>query len=302
MAINVSQAFHRTSANPVDESMTLTKAQMLTVNDNLMPAYYFTICQDDGEIYLYDKTATASVETGKFKKFAGGGSGGGGADLPSGGTTGQVLAKHSNADGDVEWKDDEGGQTIQYSTMPTASATNLGQIAQYIGTTDTDYTNGLFYECVSDGEATPTYSWAEKLVQNTDVDLANVFASGMPISTADKRPFAYSTEEQIVGSWINGKPLYQKTFVDNTAFTGNSKTVDISSLNAEYVQCIYCCFVDVYQGTYTYSPLCFYDGTNYGNIQAISSTAIGFKYTTDFRNNRGTGGYIMTLQYTKTTD
>ncbi len=75
MAINVSQAFHRTSANPVDESMALTKAQMKTVNDNLMPAYYFTICQDDGEIYLYDKSATVSAETGKFKKFEGGGSG-----------------------------------------------------------------------------------------------------------------------------------------------------------------------------------------------------------------------------------
>ena len=77
MPINVSQAFHRTSANPVDESMALTKAQMLTVNDNLMPAYYFTICQDDGKIYLYDKSATASATTGKFKEFEGGGGGGG---------------------------------------------------------------------------------------------------------------------------------------------------------------------------------------------------------------------------------
>ena len=76
MAINVSQAFHRTSANPVDESMALTKAQMLTVNDNLMPAYYLTICQDDGYIYLYDKSATPSAQTGKFKKFEGGGGGG----------------------------------------------------------------------------------------------------------------------------------------------------------------------------------------------------------------------------------
>ena len=75
MAINVSQAFHRTSANPVDESMTLTKAQMKTVNDNLMPAYYFTVCQDDGYIYLYDKSATATAESGKFKKFEGGGGG-----------------------------------------------------------------------------------------------------------------------------------------------------------------------------------------------------------------------------------
>lgn len=78
MAIKVSQAFERTSANPIDATIALTKAQMVAVNDNLMPDYYFTICQDDGYIYLYDKSATASVTTGKFKKFEGGGGGGGG--------------------------------------------------------------------------------------------------------------------------------------------------------------------------------------------------------------------------------
>ena len=72
MAINISQAFHRTSANAVDETLTLTKAQMLAVNDNLMPSKYFTICQEDGAIYLYDKSATPNAETGKFTKFEGG--------------------------------------------------------------------------------------------------------------------------------------------------------------------------------------------------------------------------------------
>ena len=72
MAINVSQAFHRTSANPIDESLALTKAQMLTVNDNLMPNKYFTVCQDDGKIYLYDKTNEPDVETGRFREFEGG--------------------------------------------------------------------------------------------------------------------------------------------------------------------------------------------------------------------------------------
>lgn len=72
MAINVSQAFKRTSKNPIDETFALTKAQMLTVNDNLMPDYYFTVCQDDGCFYLYDKSATASPTTGKFTKFEGG--------------------------------------------------------------------------------------------------------------------------------------------------------------------------------------------------------------------------------------
>lgn len=73
MAINVSQAFHRTSANPIDDSQALTKTEMLTVNDNLMPSKYFTVCQDDGFIYLYDKSNTADPETGKFRKFEGGG-------------------------------------------------------------------------------------------------------------------------------------------------------------------------------------------------------------------------------------
>ena len=76
MSINVSQAFHRTSANPIDDTLALTKAEMLLVNDNLMPSKYLTICQDDGYIYLYNKSATPSVTTGKFTKFEGGGSGG----------------------------------------------------------------------------------------------------------------------------------------------------------------------------------------------------------------------------------
>lgn len=323
MAINVSQAFHRTSANPVDESMALTKAQMLTVNDNLMPAYYFTICQDDGEIYLYDKTATASAETGKFKKFEGGGGGGGtgsgvvitktllasgwdannrqtltftdyetdmggvigmptnataaqkeayaasvinvysqsgnqftfeceekpsidlpvtlyaggaggsGSGVPAGGTTGQVLAKKSNTDGDVEWKDV--ANPTQVSTMPAASAANVGQIVQFVGTTDANYTNGLFYECVSDGQSTPTYSWEQKDVQSyPETDLTNVFSSGFPTaSVTGPRPFSYSTDEQVVGTWIDGKPIYQKTISINS-YTKNAFTkIDIDSLNID---------------------------------------------------------------------
>lgn len=92
MAINVSQAFHRTSANPVDDTMALTKAQMLTVNDNLMPSKYLTICQDDGFIYLYDKTNEADEETGKFRKFEGGGGGELEADVTSNLAVGAIAS------------------------------------------------------------------------------------------------------------------------------------------------------------------------------------------------------------------
>ena len=57
-----------------------------------------------------------------------------------------------------------GGSSIQVDTMPIASVNELGKIYEFIGSTGT-YVNGYFYECVSDGEPTPTYSWVQKNVQ-----------------------------------------------------------------------------------------------------------------------------------------
>lgn len=52
------------------------------------------------------------------------------------------------------------GQSIQVEELPIASADELGKIYQYVGETGT-YTKGYFYECVSNGGVTPTYSWKE---------------------------------------------------------------------------------------------------------------------------------------------
>ena len=57
------------------------------------------------------------------------------------------------------------GQVLpQYDTMPSPSASNVGQILQYIGTTTTTYTNGYFYQCINDGGV---YKWVAKSVQNS---------------------------------------------------------------------------------------------------------------------------------------
>jgi hypothetical protein len=58
-----------------------------------------------------------------------------------------------------------GKMAVQISTMPTAASTNEGEIYQYVGATDSTYTNGYFYKCVSDGGATPIYSWEQIYVQ-----------------------------------------------------------------------------------------------------------------------------------------
>ena len=54
------------------------------------------------------------------------------------------------------------GGSIQVTVLPTASATEVNNIYQYIGATDATYTNGYFYKCVNNSG---TYSWVQINVQ-----------------------------------------------------------------------------------------------------------------------------------------
>lgn len=76
MAIKLDFGFERTADEPIDSSQVLTKAEMLAIDDSKMPDTYFAVCKDDKKFYIYDKSATPSAETGKFKKLDGGGGGG----------------------------------------------------------------------------------------------------------------------------------------------------------------------------------------------------------------------------------
>lgn len=71
-----------------------------------------------------------------------GGGGGGGAVDSVNGKTGVVVLDAEDV-----------GAVPQYETMPTADASNVDLIVQFVGATDT-YTNGYFYKCTS----TPAYS------------------------------------------------------------------------------------------------------------------------------------------------
>ena len=43
----------------------------------------------------------------------------------------------------------------------------------------------------------------------------------------------YSTTEQVVGTWIDGSPVYEKTIITNSSVTNEDVDVDISSLNVD---------------------------------------------------------------------
>ena len=54
----------------------------------------------------------------------------------------------------------------QAEEMPEASEENEGKIIQYQGETDSNFTHGYFYECISDWAVTPTYSREQINVQS----------------------------------------------------------------------------------------------------------------------------------------
>lgn len=114
--------------------------------------------------------------------------------------------------------DAEAGQVIQVSTMPTASADELGNIYQFIGTTDVNYTNGYFYKCVSDGQTPATYSWTQTNVQPQ--------SGGLPSQTGQSGKFL--TTDGTDASWSD-KPLVN-TATGTSALTilGSSSTASQS--------------------------------------------------------------------------
>ena len=74
-------------------------------------------------------------------------------------------------------------QKHQYDVMPTASASNVGDIVQYVGTTGT-YTNGYFYKCSE--VSTNTYDWVNVDVQNGTVSRDLTVAQYDALSEAEK--------------------------------------------------------------------------------------------------------------------
>ena len=105
------------------------------------------------------------------------------------GYSGRVLG----TDGFVaRWVEPE---IVQRSTMPVANQDEEGNIYQFVGATDANYTNGYFYKCVSDGGTPATYSWVQTNVQPTP--------SGLPTQTGHSGEFL--TTDGTDASW--GSPV-----------------------------------------------------------------------------------------------
>lgn len=110
----------------------------------------------------------------------------------------------------------------------------------------------------------------------------------------------YSTEEQLIGTWIDGKPLYQKTVFAHNLYVGQSTKLDLGIGNVDWIAL-------VPDGT-GFTDTTIHDGYNifpyvHNNVQLlaggyfnVSPASFDFRVGSSFVGNYDV---YMTVRYTK---
>lgn len=109
----------------------------------------------------------------------------------------------------------------------------------------------------------------------------------------------YSTTEQVIGTWIDSKPLYEKTFEFSALNNSADATNDISGLNVDTV---------AYLRGMAYAgfecPIMFGDPYDIPNsiITVFTIKSSGLLCVRTRRSDASSFSAVVTMQYTKTTD
>lgn len=133
------------------------------------------------------------------------------------------------------------GSAIQVDLLPHPSVDELGKIYEFIGSTGT-YINGYFYECVSDEQNPPTYSWVQKNVQPNaesftfNEDDFNIDSSTDKVSLLPSRRVFNGSKADWDLLSVAEKTQYGATaFTDDEGVSGNVETISLTqNTNSAY--------------------------------------------------------------------
>ena len=126
-------------------------------------------------------------------------------------------------------------------------------------------------------------------------------------ATTPKIPFEplteYSTEEKMVGYWIDGKPLYRKVW--NVVLTDMNETINHGILNLEQCTKLFAVTAPNEQGIMRPIPSAYYLVNNTGggwNVDIyIDNAVICIQPGESFLTNYGNKNVQIIAEYTKTT-
>ena len=128
-------------------------------------------------------------------------------------------------------------------------------------------------------------------------NISHIIVTGIrdKVSDAEKNFNKYSTTEEVIGTWIDKKPLYRKVVKGNITATDQTLFV----VNANIDTMVFISGYDCPDGTYYFPFNYAQTGSTYKSIFYKKDTD-----TIEFRSNSYNPGevYVVVLEYTKTTD
>ena len=156
----------------------------------------------------------------------------------------------------------------------------------------TSYSSVSFPIFIIKGQTIKYFSY-----NNSDMPTAKIYG----VKKSENILHEYSTEEKVVGKWIDGRNVYEKTFVNLHLLNRADCIVDLSSLNIENVINAYglCHRLANDGGSFDYN-LPFFESTDlYVNMRYNKNPK---NYSIWCSDGSGTYTANLTIQYTKTTD
>lgn len=192
---------------------------------------------------------------------------------------------------------DSSGARTAYRTLWTASDNRIDNCVVNDRIADVKEGDTLYLELYIDNNgrsiqvrADGTYFTVEEIPENT------IYQQLTEVTYT-----IYSEEEQVVGRWLNGKPLYQKTYTFSIPEGSTTGSIDLSDMKLDFA------FIDsgssyVKFGDMSFVQVGFYaSATDYSRAfvhgdKTSAVIAMGSVYSSASKD------VTMTLKYTKTTD
>lgn len=162
---------------------------------------------------------------------------------------------------------------IQYETLPTASASNEGQIVQYIGIDTNDYTNGYFYKCVEDSGS---YSW-----ENVEVQQASEAEEVIVFSSSDDASTKILKAQQLIDCLKNNNYIPRMFYYDNS---GSHEVIYSGNALTSYTTNIYLAvsYYDNYTDKYYGTPKFYYKGRIRITLQDYVVANAYYQFNSDY--------------------
>ena len=139
----------------------------------------------------------------------------------------------------------------------------------------------------------------EKTVISPDVmqsgDMSDVITP-LPSVAPKKEGIKYSTTEQVIGEWVDGKPLYQKTFINLPISTNNAWNMTEHGIANIDTICGYEADIN-YDADILMKVGGYIDGGSFYSATQVNKTGV-YLYNHGYTNKT----WNITVRYTKTTD